>query len=237
MKELLKQIGSFFTYNEPKNEELGFELLEDENEDSRLTDENNQNAPNTRDNQKADQQQQNYNPEMQSQTIKHSNEQNSKKSIKQPKTVEKWNENRRSESTANKNTCKPQNNTDVISTQLCENLATIKQKFHMPQNQDIVIREFKVGRKIKAFMAYMLGMVDKKTIDLAILPKLMAKDTFDELDEEYPVDYLIDNILSVHSVKKSNNYSDAVIQVLNGVSTLFVEGCGRLSEKYYITHI
>lgn len=213
MSGFIKQIGSFFSYKEPKNEELGFELLEDEKED--IAQDQNENSKELQ--RKKDQQ---------IETAQQLNKKNEKKkSGKQPITVDEWNESRKAERTESDGTYQPQNNSDNISTELSINLETIKQSFHIPQNQDIIIREFKIGRKIKAIMVYLQGMMDKNTIDLAILPKLMAKDIFDDLGEENKVDYLIENVLSVHSVKKSYKYSDAVMKVLNGESALFLEGC------------
>ena len=210
-------------YKEPKNEELGFELLEGENEGSEkgnLQNDYSGGANPSAGNQKQGSTRQQYNPEQQGNT------QNRKRiSGKEPLSVDEWNESRKTDNT--ENICLPQNNSDTISTELCVNLETIRQKFLMPKNQDIIIREFKIGRKVKAFMAYVEGMMDKNTLNLAIFPKLMSKDVFEELGEEYPVDYLIDNVLTVHSVRKTNKYSDTVMQILNGMSALFVEKCSE----------
>ena len=50
---------------------------------------------------------------------------------------------------------------NVVSTELCVNLEVIKQNSSY-QNQDVIIREFRIGRKIKAFMAYIDGMMDSR---------------------------------------------------------------------------
>lgn len=119
------------------------------------------------------------------------------------------------------------NTTDIISTELSVNLEVIRQKFLMAKNQDVIIREFRIGRKLKAFISYVEGMVDKQTLNLSIFSQLMSKDVFEGLGEECPVDYLIENILTVHELRKSNQYSDVVMQILNGMSALFVEGCSE----------
>jgi len=112
------------------------------------------------------------------------------------------------------NTSESQKNVDTVSNELSINLETIKQKFGIPQNQDFIIREFKIGRKLKAFIVYIEEMVDKKTLNLSILPHLMAKDVLDDLFKEYAVDYLIENILTVHSLQKVKNYN----QILKWIS-------------------
>jgi spore germination protein KA len=227
-----KTIMDFLSYKEPKNEELGFELLEDENEgiEQEAQDASNagqQNGKQPQDNTpKQSNTQQQINTQQRGSTQQQNNTQNKKnKSGKQPLTVEEWNVSRKTENS--EDVCQPKTNTDIISTELCVNLATIRQKFLMPKNQDVIIREFKIGRKVKAFMAYIKGMMDKQTLNLSILPQLMSKDVFEELGEECHADYLIENVLTVHEVKKTNKYSDAVTQMLNGVSALFVEGCGE----------
>jgi spore germination protein KA len=54
----------------------------------------------------------------------------------------------------------------------------------------------------------------------------MSKDALEELGEERPTDYLMENILAVHDVRKTNKYSDAVMQIPSGLSALFLEECG-----------
>ncbi|NJD01165.1 MAG: spore germination protein [Ruminiclostridium sp.] len=237
---LLKTILKSVLYKEPNNEELGFELLEGENEG--VEQESPQNASGKGD-QKAstgqrDDSRQQGNAEQKRNDRQQSdtNHQGDKKMQgniktqrknfrKQPLKVDEWNGNRKTENTGN--TCKPQNNSDILSTELCSNLETIRQKFLIPKNQDVITREFKIGRKIKAFMVYVEGMIDKNTMNLAIFPHLMSKDVFEEIGEDCPVDYLMENVLTVHNVRKTDKYSYTVMQVLNGMSALFVEGCGE----------
>jgi len=200
----LKTITDMLTYKELKNKERGFELLEDEA----------QSAP-----QQSNAQQQGSSGQQNSTQSKKN------KSSRHPLTVEEWNGGRKAENT--EDVCQAPDNTDIISTELQANLEVIRQKFLMPKNRDIIIREFKIGRKIKAFMAYIDGMTDKQTLNLSILPQLMSRDVFEELGEECPADYLMENILAVHDVRKTNKYSDAVMQILNGLSALFLEGSGE----------
>ncbi len=115
---------------------------------------------------------------------------------------------------------------DFISADLATNLEIIKQRFLMPVNQDIILREFKIGRKKKAFIAYMDGMTDTQTLNLAILPKLMSRDACAE-GEEPTADYLIESVLSIHGIKKAKSFNDITLQVLGGVSALFVDGCSE----------
>jgi len=203
MPGFFNTILDMLSYKEPQTEELGFELLEDENKG--VEQEETQNASNTEqknDKQPQDETLKQSNIRQQGSTLQQSNTQSKKNiSSKQPLTVEEWNVGRKNEST--EGVCRPQNNTDIISTELCVNLETIRQKFLMPKNQDVIIREFKIGRKVKAIFAYIDGMMDKQTLNLAIFPQLMSRDVFNELGKEHLTDYLIENILAVHDVRKT----------------------------------
>lgn len=217
MPGLINRLSDIFSYKEPKDTELGFELLEDENEDKNQT--------------KGKRDVSGQKNIIDSQNCTHDS---GNKPNKQPLTVKKWNENRKNENKANG--CEPDNNSDTISNELRINLEIFRQKFSMPRNQDIVIREFKIGREVKAFIAYIDGMTDKKILNLAIFPQLMAKDVFEDFREENLIDYLIENIITVHNLDKSVKFSDVVQNILNGVSALFVEGfreCILIETKGY----
>lgn len=118
-------------------------------------------------------------------------------------------------------------NPENISCDLDVNLETIRRKFDMPKNHDIIIREFKIGRKIKAFMAYMEGMVDRNILNLSIFPQLLSKELSDEISKECPVDYLIENVITINQLIKTRKFSEIVLQVLSGLSALFIEGCSE----------
>ena len=244
MLKFLKTIGSFLIYKEPKNEERGFELLEGENEGNEQ--ENVQNASSSENNadtkqqinmqqqkssransrtQQKNNQQQGSNTNQQDNNKQQNDEQSEKpRSARIPIKVEDWNEKRKNEK--NENSCRP-DNTDNVAGELGVNLSIIKQRFDMPKNQDIIIREFKIGRKIKAFMAYLEGMVDKNMLNLSVYPQLLSKELSDEIGEACPVDYLMENVLTVNKVDKAQKYTDIVLEMLSGASALFIEGCNE----------
>lgn len=75
----------------------------------------------------------------------------------------------------NKNNNKPQQATDkTISTDIQQNIQYIKTTFNSPTNIDIVIREFIIAEKYKAFIAYLDGMTDKVIINNFILHPLLT---------------------------------------------------------------
>lgn len=223
MKGFLKSIAELMVYKEPANEEHGFELLEDENERDQ-TDEPGKDKKQNGNNVK---------PVGNTKSIKlRAENRNSSghggNEVK--KTIDAKTGGNKAESRVQPD------DTDDIAKEIKANIDILSKKFHIPVNQDIVIREFKIGRKIKAFMAYMQGMVDKYQIDLAILPKLMSKDVLEDMGPENPVDYLIDNILSVNSIKKTEKFSFVITQILSGCSAIFVDGsaeCVVIETKGY----
>jgi spore germination protein KA len=200
MPGMLKKITDFIKYKEKQNDERGFELLEDVNEDFT----------------------QDYTQVIsQDASIPKDQAQNQKNKTHKPSEfMEDWKKRKKNEKTNG-----PQNNVETVSNDLNVNLQAIKQKFGIPQNKDFFIREFKIGRQKKAFIVYVEEMIDKQTLNLSIFPHLMAKDVLNDLKEENPADYLVENVLAVNSLQKMNSYSEIIKEILGGSSALFVEGC------------
>lgn len=189
MSKFLRKLANFFTYKEPANKELGFELLEDEIED--------QPAPGI---------------------IRRRS-----KPYKTSLSADRWAKSRRAEKTE-QSKC----DQSTICSDLKSNSETMKNKLHFNENSDVVVREFNIGRKIKAFMIFVENMVDDKLLNLSLLPQLMSNDVFDDdASQTCPVDYLIENVIAMHQVKKTDQYDEAVTIVLSGGIALFVEGCGE----------
>lgn len=121
--------------------------------------------------------------------------------------------------------CQPPKNPEFLSASLCDNMKTIKQKFHMPRNQDIFIRAFKIGWKLNACLCYVEGMVDKNTLNESVFPRLMNKDILVDFGRRCPVDVLLENVLAVYKVTKLKRFTDVVLHMLGGASVLFIDGC------------
>jgi spore germination protein KA len=112
-----------------------------------------------------------------------------------------------------------------ISKNLDDNLEIIRRTFDMPKNKDIVIREFKAGRKIRAFIAYMEDMVDTQTINLSVLKQLMEKGIFDDFEGGSVADFLVESILAANNIIKDNSWQNIISETLYGNSALFIDGC------------
>jgi spore germination protein KA len=216
LKFLSKAVG-IFKYKEPANKELGFELLEDGNDKD-------QNADNPQDNTapKPPQPPQNAEPKppQPPQDAEPKPPQPRKRTFRTPIAADQWKERKKTESA-------PPADPNQISDDLKTSMETMRQKFLMPKNMDVVIREFNIGRKLNAFMVYLEDMVDKKQLNFALLPQLMAKDVFEDNPTACPVDYLIENVIASDQVKKAGKYNEAITSVLSGGSALFIQGCSE----------
>lgn len=214
MPPFLSKLASFFTYKEPANKELGFELLEDANEGNGNKNQQDGAAPVKQ--QAGDAQ---ASPDHARQPPKHDGR---KRQSVAPLSVDQWAKKKKADRGGQDN-CEQ----STLRTDLQANLDVIRNKLHFPENMDVVIREIKVGRKLKAFLVFLENMVDKKQLNLTLLPQLMANDVFGNQPAACPVDYLIENVIAMYQVKKTNQYHEAVTVVLSGGSVLFMEGCGE----------
>lgn len=202
MRNVLTNISKLFTYRRPVDTEGGFELLEDEFEQS-----DTEEVPSEK-----------YggntgNPSIQEKSKRFS-------TVKQPMKVEQWNK--------QKNTQKQSHSSmkqSIISTDLNANKEYIRQSFSMPKNQDIVIREFRIARKLKAFIVFIDGMVDKTSINQFVLPQLMNPECLADFSGDCPLDYIMADVLSITQLTKTADFNIIKTQALNGVSILFVDGC------------
>lgn len=150
----------------------------------------------------------------------------SEKRIKEKKTplsVDEWNRQKNAEE--NKSITQK----GVVSSDLNTNMDIIKKEFGIPYNTDIMTREFKIARKVNAFIVYLDGMVDSTFISGFIVQQMMDvqnfQDYFIEDQKCSLVDYINDNVLSVHEVGKMKDFNNIIFQILSGNTTLFVDGC------------
>ncbi|NLJ41500.1 MAG: spore germination protein [Clostridiales bacterium] len=166
---------------------------------------------------------------------------------KSPKSLGKWNKDRKQESSRTKdlpqdlpqhtpqgssqNQNSPQTRgssqtqkSDAVNKNLSKNLQRMQQDFNMPENADIVIRNIKAGASTDAFILYVDGMVDKVTINESILSPLMQTDQGTESNKEPSADHILESVLSVNDIQKSTSYTEIIQKVLEGVTALFVDG-------------
>ncbi|NMA25137.1 MAG: spore germination protein [Clostridiales bacterium] len=210
MAGIFQKTKEFLVYKEPKDEEHGFELLEGKNEG--MINPLPEGSVSGRQNQSAQQQNSKNN---QSDGGKEEQQKKGRFSRKDD------------ENTGNTEQYRPQKDPEFISDKLCDNIETIRQKFHIPRNQDVNIREFRIGWKISACISYIDGMIDKDMLNLSVFPRLMSREITCEIGKRCPVDVLIENVLPVFKAKKLSRFTDIVLSILGGFSVLFIDGCSE----------
>ena len=147
----------------------------------------------------------------------------------------------------NENTIAPLKNLNQsIFPSIDVNLEYMKSKFNYPNNSDIKIREFDLtarNKVYKAFIVYIDGMSDSKSINRFILNPLMLKsraNTFNK-DEEVVrsavannitvrkvkkfnlIDYIYSCLIPLNDTKKVNSFKEVIEAINFGECALFVD--------------
>ena len=129
----------------------------------------------------------------------------------------------RSKKQKKKETSEKNPDTDVLSSNLQDNIDFLKEKFNFPNNKDIVIRELTFGNKQKAFIAFLDGMVDRTTINNYIIRPLLKKSAMNQI-EHCTGEYILENVIETNQATKVEKADDVVYSILSGDTALFVDG-------------
>lgn len=119
----------------------------------------------------------------------------------------------------------------TISNRLDKNIEYLSEVFHAPRNKDLIIREFNIAGKHKAFVAYLDGMVDKIIINNSILKPLLLTKKIEESDDNCLADIILREILETNQTIKIEEPNKAISQILAGNTLLFIDGC-----NFYISN-
>lgn len=114
-----------------------------------------------------------------------------------------------------------------VSKKIDINKSYIKDIFSLPQNQDVVIREFNIAHKKKAVLVFVDGMADKTTINQFVLPQLMEPKYFKDFSGNDIIKHIMENVLSITQLTRISDFKNIIVQILNGLSALFVDGCSE----------
>lgn len=112
-----------------------------------------------------------------------------------------------------------------ISKSLNENIDYLKEIFHVPKNQDVIIREFNIAHKIPACIVFIDGMIETTIITQFTLPQLMDINPFCGFEGGCAVDFIEKNVLPVHQVVRMSNFKEIISQILSGLTVIFIDGC------------
>lgn len=110
-----------------------------------------------------------------------------------------------------------------ISRDIDRNMELVKKAFNAERNKDIIIREFTVGGKLRAFISYIDGMADRITINDFIIKPLMMKKEYPE--EACSLDRILLEVIETNQVSRISDTEEAIYEILVGNTCLFVEGC------------
>lgn len=106
-----------------------------------------------------------------------------------------------------------------VSSNYEKNLNWIKQRFSIPDNKDMVLREFTLSNGVRAFLVHIDGMVRSVTVNEFILKPLMLGECSGKHLEKWVAD-----TLQINAMKQYDRLADGVGGVLMGDTAVFVEG-------------
>jgi spore germination protein KA len=114
----------------------------------------------------------------------------------------------------------------VLSVSLEENLEMIKRIYHVPQNKDVVIREFEVPTepKVKAAAIFVDGMVDTKLMNLNVLQPLMFADARRFFEPENFIEQVAKNYLPANQARQVSKFGEIEEGINSGDTLLIFEG-------------
>ena len=115
-----------------------------------------------------------------------------------------------------------------IHTDLNKNKQFLEKVFHLPDNKDVVIRDFILATKpaIKAFAIFTDSMVDNQTINNSILQPLMV---LANIEPKMGVNVktcqrVLESYLPSSQVLELKSYKDVIPEVASGSTVLFFDG-------------
>ncbi|MBP2635931.1 MAG: gerAA 1 [Firmicutes bacterium] len=116
-----------------------------------------------------------------------------------------------------------------VSALLAENYTILKKLYKLPQNKDIVIRNLTLplSPPLKAIIVFLDGMVDSKTLNLAVLQPLMFFSAdhiqVDNISKTLTTT-LIEECLPANQVNKAVDYKSVQHGINSGDTALFIDG-------------
>lgn len=135
------------------------------------------------------------------------------------------------------------NENDEILNNIDSYLTFIKYQFHTDISKDIVIREFLIADKYRAFIAYFDGMADRNIVNNFILRPLMNLHNLfsntnsntnkninndvknkDKENNSISIEYIMNNIIEINQCKHSIDPQEIITEILMGNVAVFIDG-------------
>ncbi len=115
-----------------------------------------------------------------------------------------------------------------ISNDLDLNLKVMKQTYKIPNNSDMVNREFNITVKnkvLKGFIVFIDGMTDRTSISRSILQPLMLLSNLDIREEIKDIgEFIYNRLLPFNQITKVDNYMELIRNINFGGCAVFIEG-------------
>lgn len=118
-----------------------------------------------------------------------------------------------------------ENNPEKISRDLKSNLDFINSSFNAPENKDIVIRQFVIAGKYKAFLAFIEGMASNNVINDFILRPILNSPKLAAQTGSCRLDAILQEVLETNQAKRITDPNELIYELLTGNTALYVEGC------------
>ncbi|HBS60388.1 MAG TPA: spore germination protein, partial [Firmicutes bacterium] len=115
----------------------------------------------------------------------------------------------------------------VVSTSLQENRLMLERLYNFPANKDLVMREITIPGTppVAAILFFIDGLIDKDTINLAVLqPLMLLGNTHRQLYDGRPTTRLITEYLPSNQVRTAATFGDVLDSLNLGDTALFLDG-------------
>lgn len=106
---------------------------------------------------------------------------------------------------------------------LKENKALLSAVFHMPENMDVIVREFETFG-FSAMIAYIDGMIDSEKLSEAVLKPLMGQIQKKDMSPDKRMNFIKRHVLYSPQVGTAQTFLDISREMLSGICVLFIEG-------------
>lgn len=114
-----------------------------------------------------------------------------------------------------------------VSPNIDDNIMMIKTVFHLPENADIITREFQIALKppVRACAVFTEGAASSAMIDQFVLQPLMLLSNLEGLSSfSSSVDLVKARLLPGNQLEEKHSFKDAVEGVLAGTTAVFIDG-------------
>ena len=110
------------------------------------------------------------------------------------------------------------------SKSLEENKALLGAVFHLPDNVDVVIKEFDAFG-IQMMISYIDGLVDTEKLSESVLKPLIGSNQTADIPSEERMEFIRKHVLFAPQISIKENFSEIIREMLSGICVLFVDGC------------